>query len=126
MTTSESILEEAQRITHGDRNVDYGHPLDDYLKTAAFWTTALRGAGLLKDGAEVSPELAALMMCLVKISRQINAPKRDNAVDLAGYAWVAHECVEERARRLPPAPIANMAIIDLRDALLSIGAETID
>lgn len=96
---SESILQEAHRLTHGDRNAAYGHPLDDYTKTAEFWTTALRGAGLLKDDAAVTPELAALMMCLVKISRQLNAPKRDNMVDLAGYAWVAHECIEEAARR---------------------------
>lgn len=100
MTSDDSILMEAHRLTHGDRNVSYGHPLDDYTKTAAFWTTALRGAGILKEGAEVAPELAALMMALVKVSRQLNRPGKDNMLDLAGYAWVAHECVEERQRRL--------------------------
>lgn len=96
---SESILQEAHRLTHGDRNVAYGSPLDDYTKTAAFFTTILDGAGLLLPGAKVPPEIAALCMVAVKMSRLLHGPKRDSAVDLAGYAWVFHEIVEERARR---------------------------
>lgn len=107
---SESILQEAHRLTHGDRNNAYGHPLDDYTKTAAFWTIALRGAGVLRDGAEVAPDLAALMMCLVKVSRQLNAPKRDNMTDLAGYAWCVYEIIEEAARRAKP-EASNVAAI---------------
>lgn len=86
-----SILNEAQRLTHGTRNLDYGHPYDDYRRTAALWTSIL--------GALVTPEQAALCMCAVKISRQCNAPKRDNMTDLAGYAWVVQEIVEEGERR---------------------------
>jgi hypothetical protein len=92
---SESILEEAHRLTHGPRNKDYGHPLDDYTRTAALVSAML--AHKLK--APITAHEMALAMCCVKLSREMNAPKRDNAVDLAGYAWVARECLEEAERR---------------------------
>lgn len=91
----ESILQEAQRLTHGDRNKDYGHPLDDYTKNAGI-INALFAHKLREPftAAEV-----ALIMVGVKLSRQVNRPKRDNMVDAAGYAWVANACIEETARR---------------------------
>ena len=36
----------------------------------------------------------AMMMCLLKIARQTYAPKRDNLVDLAGYAALAQRITE--------------------------------
>ena len=33
----------------------------------------------------ISAHEAALMMCCVKLSREMNAPKRDNLTDLADY-----------------------------------------
>lgn len=89
--TGESVLQEAQRLTHGDRNASYGHPLDDYTRTAKLWSAIL--------GVDVSAEQAALCMCAVKISRQCNRSKRDNMTDLAGYSWVVDEIVEETKRR---------------------------
>lgn len=89
--TGESILQEAQRLTHGNRNSSYGHPLDDYGRTAKLWSAIL--------GVSVSPEQAALCMCAVKISRQVHKPGRDNMTDLAGYAWVVDEIIEEKKRR---------------------------
>jgi hypothetical protein len=38
-------------------------------------------------------------MCCVKLSRQVNAPKRDNMVDLAGYAETVQWCLDEREAR---------------------------
>lgn len=84
-------MQEAQRLTHGARNKDYGHPLDDYTRTAALWSAYL--------GLNIAPEQAAVCMCLVKVSRQANRPKRDNMTDLAGYAWVVDEIIEEKKRR---------------------------
>lgn len=78
---NETILQEAQRLVYGDRQATYGHPADDYGRTAQMWSAIL--------GVEVTAKLAALCMCAVKISREVNAPKRDNLVDLAGYAGVA-------------------------------------
>lgn len=95
ITTTESILEEAQRLTHGPRAKDYGHPLDDYTRTAALISALL--AHKLK--APLLPHEAAMIQCCVKLSRQVHSPKRDNMVDLAGYAWVTQECLDEEQRR---------------------------
>jgi len=78
---SETILEEANRLVYGDRETSYGHPADDFNRTALMWTAIL--------GTLVTAKQAALCMCAVKISREVNSPKRDNLTDLAGYAAVA-------------------------------------
>lgn len=91
----ESILQEAHRLTHGPRRADYGHPLDDYSRTAALGSALL--AHKLKE--PITAAEMALLMCCVKLSRQIHVPKRDNMTDLAGYAWVAQECLDEAERR---------------------------
>ena len=87
----ESILLEAERLTNGDRNEDYGHPLDDFTKTAVMWGVII--------GADVTAEHIALCMVALKISRELNKPKRDNLVDGAGYFNCLHKLHEERERR---------------------------
>lgn len=82
----ETILDEAKSLVYGDRNNDYGHPKEDMDRTAMMWSAIL--------GTEVTAEKVALCMCAVKISRQCNKRKRDNLVDLAGYAEVANRIVE--------------------------------
>jgi len=86
---SETILQEAQRLVHGDRQAAYGHPYDDYARTARMWEAIL---GL--PPYRITPSTACLMMAAVKISRQVNKPKRDNMTDLAGYAACAQMCAE--------------------------------
>lgn len=98
MTEQESVLQEAHRLTHGPRRADYGHPLDDYTRTAALVSAML--AHKLKEPL-TAHEMALAMVC-VKLSREMNTPKRDNATDGAGYFWVAHACLEEAARRATP------------------------
>ena len=88
---SETILEEAQRLVHGDRQSAYGHPLDDFTRTAAIWSAILE--------VPVTAEQVGLCMIGVKISRQCNAPRRDNMTDAAGYAATVQMVVEERDRR---------------------------
>lgn len=94
---SETIIEEAQRLVYGNRQDDYGHPLDDFSRTAEFWTTAL--SKKLAPGAKIEAEEIGLLMILLKVSRQINRPKRDNMTDTAGYAGTVQMVIEERARR---------------------------
>lgn len=94
----ESILQEAHRLTHGDRNSTYGHPYDDYTCTAAL-ATAILGDTLNRP---ITAHQMALIMCAVKLSRESRVPKRDNLVDLAGYAWVARMCHEEHTARTQP------------------------
>jgi len=91
MPDEETILQEAQRLVHGDRQAAYGHPLDDFSRTAAMWEAIL--------GARVTAEQVGLCMMAVKISRQCNAPKRDNMTDAAGYAATVQMVVDERSRR---------------------------
>lgn len=93
--TPESVLQEAHRLTHGPRQADYSHPLDDYTRTAGMVNAML--AHKLKE--PLLPEEVTLIMCLVKISRQVHRPKRDNMVDNAGYSWCTDDIIEERKRR---------------------------
>ena len=92
VTAEENILEEAQRIVYGARQKDYGHPIDDFTKTGKMWSVIL---GVEK----VLPEQVALCMIAVKISRQLNHPKRDNVVDGAGYFGTLALVMEEKERR---------------------------
>lgn len=75
----ETILEEAQRLVHGPRQQSYGHPFDDFSRTGRLW-------GAILGCDPIPPDLVALCLVAVKISREVNAPKRDNRVDMAGYA----------------------------------------
>jgi len=83
----ESVLDEAKRITGGVRHDDYGHPCDDFARTARMWTGIL--AGKLRHGAEVTAMDVPLCMIAVKLARQAHRHKRDNLVDIAGYARTA-------------------------------------
>lgn len=94
-TPTESTLQEAHRLTHGPRRSDYGHPLDDYTRTAGMVSALL--AHKLKEPL-TAEDITQIMQC-VKMSRHANAPKRDNMVDAAGYAWATWEIKEERDRR---------------------------
>jgi hypothetical protein len=87
----ESILDEAKRIVHGDRGENYGHPFEDFSRTAQIWSAIL--------GVDVTPENVALCMVGLKISREVNRPKRDNIVDGAGYFETLQMVKEERRRR---------------------------
>lgn len=90
-----SVLTEAQALVHGERNADYGHPLDDFGRTAGMVSAML--AQKLK--APLTAEEIGMIMICVKLSRQINRPKRDNMVDAAGYAETVSWCGDERVRR---------------------------
>jgi len=83
----ESILDTASRITAGCRQQDYGHPNDDFSRTAQMWTGVL--AHKLRDGAAVTAMDIPLCMIAVKLARQAHHHKRDNLVDIAGYARTA-------------------------------------
>lgn len=87
----ESVLNEAQRLVHGDRNASYGHPLDDFRRTAKMWSAIL--------GVEVRPEQVGLCMIAVKLSRECHRPKRDNLVDIAGYAETVEWAKSEEYKR---------------------------
>ena len=89
---TESVLQEADHLINGPRQGAYGHPLDDFTKTGRIW-------GAILGIPDVPAEKVALCMTGVKISREVNLPKRDNRVDGAGYWGCLDKVVEERERR---------------------------
>ena len=72
-----TILEEAAQVVEA-RGKNYAHPRENYERIAPMWSSIL--------GAQVTPEQIALCMIVVKVSRHCHKPKRDNLVDIAGYA----------------------------------------
>lgn len=88
----ESILAEADRIVSGDRGDAYGHPHDDFTRTARMWCGYLE----LPEGT-IGPRDVAMMMVMVKASRERHRHKRDNLTDIAGYAKTAHMVAEREA-----------------------------
>ena len=75
----ESITQEAHRLVNGPRQGSYGHPIHDFTRTGKMW-------GAILGCDPIPPHLVGLCMVAVKISREVNLHKRDNLVDMAGYA----------------------------------------
>jgi 5'(3')-deoxyribonucleotidase len=78
------ILEEALEITKGDRQNAYGAPDQDFARTARMWS-ALKGV-------EFEPREVAMFMIALKLSRETHQRRRDNSVDIAGYARCMDIC----------------------------------
>ena len=78
-----NILQEADKLTGGDRNDDYGHPFHDFQRTAAMVTALV--SHKLKPGERITEEDWSRFMVCCKLSRDVNKAKRDNLVDGAGY-----------------------------------------
>lgn len=82
---SEDILEEALRITSKDRQSQYGPPNIDFHRTAKIWSALF--------GYDFQSWHVAVAMEGLKLSRTMHSPeKRDNWVDMAGYARCGYQC----------------------------------
>ena len=83
------ILAEASRLINGDRNRDYGEPVENFERIAAGWRVLL--------GADVAPHQVALCMAWLKMARLVETPTHeDSYVDTAGYAALAGQLVVEQ------------------------------
>jgi hypothetical protein len=79
---NETVLEEAHRIIGGARAGDYGE--NSQGRIATYWRVYMLqkyGKTPPLNGRDVSA-----MMILLKLARDTHKPKRDNPVDIAGYA----------------------------------------
>ena len=79
-----TITNDAENAVYGDRATNYGHPRQDFTRTAILWQGLLHHK--LADGESISPEDVARCMIGVKLARDVHSPLRDNRVDIAGYA----------------------------------------
>ena len=71
----------ADAAVNGDRQLDYGHPFNDFTRIAGMWNAYL---GL--EVGTIQPEDVANMMIHLKQSRLKNTPRHeDSQVDVAGY-----------------------------------------
>lgn len=90
LNTDCDILDVAASITRGDRQAVYGPPDQDFRKTADMWTGMFQY--MLAPGAKFEPRHVAMAMICIKLSREFHHRKRDNWIDIAGYARCGSLC----------------------------------
>lgn len=82
-----NIFEEAEKIVGGDRRQDYGGVRASFDRIALTWSAVL--------GIDVTGEQVGLCMIGLKLVRESHKHKRDNIVDIAGYARCLERMTEE-------------------------------
>lgn len=82
----QSILDEAKAIVEGSRQSDYGDPVESFERIAKI-------ASMI-TGKDLSPKECCAVLMAVKLVRESYTHKRDNLVDLCGYAHIMNEINE--------------------------------
>lgn len=77
-------------IIAGDRNRYYGCPSENHSVTGDMWSAYLSRRLGMK--VKISGSDVCWMLILQKASRQAHRPKRDNALDVGGYAFNSLAC----------------------------------
>lgn len=95
----ESVCQEAERITGGERQASYGHPIFNFTRTARIWEVILD-----REAGAITPEQVGLCMIGVKMARHLHKPKRDNLVDVCGFAKTVQTCADYE----PNAPVDEL------------------
>jgi hypothetical protein len=84
------------------RGADYGHPSENHGTTAEMWSSYLTRR--FRRPIQITARDVCMLNAIQKISRDANSPKRDNLLDLAGYAEnadrIAHSDDAATATRL--------------------------
>ena len=82
----QSILSEAEEIVNGSRHSDYGDTRESFSRVATIAS--------VMTGKELSPDDCCAVMMAVKLVRESFNHKRDNLVDLCGYAELMNQLKE--------------------------------
>lgn len=100
-TEAGKLLSDAAKTIAGGRMDEYGKPERNAENIAEYFSTYLTTrlpkimdqlTGVITlEGSDV-----AALNVLQKVARQSNAPKRDNWLDIAGYAGIGAQCDEQR------------------------------
>lgn len=74
-----SILLDADKLINGERQKDYGEPVQSFTHISHLWSAYI--------GHNITPEDVAVMMALLKFVRLRNSgyAHRDSILDAAGY-----------------------------------------
>lgn len=82
-STTPNILTEAAEAVYGPRQSAYGHPRENFQRTADLWNGWLHAKGV---DAHLEPADVPDLMILLKMARLMQTPNhRDSLVDMAGY-----------------------------------------
>lgn len=81
---------EVINIVSGERNICYGTPSENHDVTGGMWGLYLTRK--FKIPIEITGSDVCWMNTLQKASRQAHWPKRDNAIDAAGYSFNSLAC----------------------------------
>lgn len=87
---NKSILAEAEDIVNGSRQSDYGDARESFSRIATIAS--------VMTGKELAPEDCCAVLMAVKLVRESFAHKRDNLVDLCGYAHIMNEIRESEKK----------------------------
>jgi len=90
MDEKESLLRETMQAVAA-RAAAYGSANHHFARTIG----AINAMFKHKFNEDLTPSDWAMMMMIDKIAREQHAPKRDNAVDIAGYAACLAQCRTE-------------------------------
>ena len=74
------ILKTALKLTTVDRHSEYGDCTVELDRVATMWSVIFE--------TEITPNQVALAMIALKITRQMHSNKKDNWIDIAGYARI--------------------------------------
>jgi hypothetical protein len=106
----EDVIETADRLVNQDRQEAYGHPFDDFSRTAKMMTgIGFRFTDPKLGIREIEAKDIPIFMILVKLSREANTHKEDNIVDTIGYAKTLKQVHDEMERRksVPTHPVES-------------------
>lgn len=92
LTDEARLLVDAARTINGERQDQYGNAEDSFAVIARYWMNHLNAINRVNN-IKIEPRDVAAMMVLFKLAREVNAPKRDNRLDGAGYFGLMERCV---------------------------------